>query len=214
MRSVFFPEISPCSPWLKSKLWHAWYCKPHQNKLQSTVYSRVQMTLELLIHQYVITLFSKMQCAVLMLWQNVTVCPTFNHKPHYIRISSFTSLCRKWENRRMDNDKSPVRTEHNIEVSRSTEMNYNPKLFTIQETSLGICSAHANTTLNSDKLGKGTKDRNFYLHETFQKLTSEICLSSELSPVLSIHIIPELKKPIKITHHLREIKCQEFRLPF
>lgn len=65
-----------------------------QTELPSTVYSRFQMTLELFVHQDIVTLLRKMQCTVLMLWQNVTVRSAFNHKSHNIRISSFTSLCQ------------------------------------------------------------------------------------------------------------------------
>lgn len=82
------------------------------------------MAPELLIHQYVIALFSKMHGAVLMLGQNVAVSSVFNHEPHYIRIPSFTSLYGKGEGERTENknDKS-VRIVHNVRISRTAELN-------------------------------------------------------------------------------------------
>lgn len=81
------------------------------------------MALELLIHQYVIALFSKMHGTVLMLGQNVAVSSAFNHEPHYIRIPSFTSLCGKGEGGRTENNDKPIRTEHNMRVRRTAEVN-------------------------------------------------------------------------------------------
>lgn len=99
------------------------------------------MTLELLVHQYVITLLGKVQRAVLMLGQDVTVCSAFYHQPHYIGIPSFTSL------RSREKTEGGTMTKARLEQSTALQPAELQQLkSTAQKRSLGVCPANADTT--------------------------------------------------------------------
>lgn len=86
------------------------------------------MAPELLIHQYVIALFSKMHGAVLMLGQDVAVSSVFNHEPHYISIPSFTSLYGKGEGGRIESNDKSDRIEHNVRIGRNCRSELKSKI--------------------------------------------------------------------------------------